>query len=355
MKNRLIKVFISLVLAFVFFGAKNVGASAIVIEKEPVPTSIDYGEPLFESKLIGGKANVEGAFSWANGEQLLEVGEHSVEVIFSADEVSYSPVSFFVNITVNKRRVYIKFEDEIHKQYDDTRDIDLPNYIVGGIRKGDNVYVNGKLKGTLESGLVASNTNVFLSGIELVGEKKDNYYLDLSGFSAKVYPKYIEKLIGDKNRVQLDKNMYVPVNTSIFIEEVGKETLKKDNYKIINSYDIYLASEGKRIDVDKTITVKVKISEGNFDYERLHVYNYYNNSYEEILDYKYEGGYLTYTSSSLGQLVFAQKELNFWWVYLLCSLLVVSLFSFLIILILKNRKKINKYKSLKRRKDHGNY
>lgn len=338
---------------FAFFCAKNIGAIDVTIEQVPVAEDIDYGEPLFESALSGGVSNVEGVFRWNKGEQLLEVGEHDVEVVFEPNDKLYSSVNFFVKVNVNKRRVYLKFESDIYKQYDDTRDIKLPNYIVGGIRKGDGVYISGELKGTLESGLVSTSTKVILSGIELIGNKKENYYLDLEGFSAKVYPKYIEKFIGDKNRIQLDKNAYVPINTAIYVEEIEEESLTKEGYTILNSYDVYIASDNDRIDMNKPVKVKIKIDENNFNYERLHVYNYYNNSYEEIVDYKYEDGYFVYSASSLGQVVFAQKELNFWWAYLLGSLFTVSALLFVILALLKNRKKINKYKSLKRRKDYG--
>lgn len=355
LKKRVIVTCIYFMFAFILFGAKNVDASDVYIKEAPVATEIDYGEPLFESILKGGSANVDGVFKWVNNELVLEAGEHEAEVIFEPYEPFFPTVSFFVRIKVNQRRVYLKFEREIYKQYDESRDIKLPNYIVGGIRKGDGVYVDGELKGVLESGLVSASTRVFLSDIELVGDKKENYYLDLDGFSATVYPRFIEKFVGDKNRVQLDKNVYVPINTAIFVNEVLDEKIEKDGYKILNSYDVYLASDGNRVDMSNPVKVKVKLDESNLKYKKLKVYNYYNNSFEEIVDYKYEDGYLTYSASSLGQLVFAQKKVNLWWVYLLCSLLVAFLIAFVTIYALKNRKKINKYKSLKRRKDHGDY
>ena len=85
--------------------------------------------------------------------------------------------------------------------------------------------------------------------------------------------------------------------------------------------------------------------------KRLKVYNYYNGVYEE-LNYRYDNGYIEYSASALGMLVFAQKDLSFLWVYILVFGVMFSFGCTYVVKKFKNREKINKYKSLKRRKDN---
>ena len=354
MKKRYFFAIVIYIFVFLFFGCKkNVFATDIFIESLPTCEDIEYGEPLFESAILGGLTNVDGVFKWKDPELILDVGVHSVEVIFDPDEETHPELTVKVNINVNKKRVYIKFEDDIYKQYDDSREIVLPNYIVLGISSHDDVYVSGKLKGILESGLVSDSTNVMLEGIELKGERKDNYYLDLSGFKARVYPRKIEKLFGDKNKIEFSSNIYVPIDSMINVEKLDDINLVKDGYEIKEIYDIYLISNLNRVDVNGKVKVKAKVDEKSFLYKRLEIFNYYNGEYQKIVDYKYEDGYFIYEASGLGQLIFTQRKLNYTWVYYLILLLVLSCISFVVIKLVKKRKRINKYKSLKRRKDNG--
>ena len=333
---------------------KNVLASDIFIESLPMCEDIEYGEPLFESNIIGGSANVDGVFKFKDSELMLDAGNHSVEVIFISNEEPQKELIINVNITVHKKRVYIKFLEALYKQYDDSREILLPSYIVSGIRSNENVYVSGRLKGILDSAFVTNNANVILDGIELKGERKDNYYLDLDGFKASVYPREIENLFNDKNRIEFSSNIYVPINSVINVRKLDDISLVNEGYQIKDIYDVYLTSDSSRVDVNGRVKIKIKIDEEVFSYARLEVFNYYNNKYEKISDYEYKDGYFIYEVSSLGQLVFAQRQINYNWIYYLLAYLLLSFMIYFVLKLVKNRKKINKYKSLKRRKKYGN-
>ncbi len=340
-------------MAFLFFFCVNkVDAAEIMIEQYPTASDIVYGEPLFQSRLVGGKANVEGVFAWKDEREILEIGEYTKMVVFQPFSDLYKNKEFSVNIKVNKRRVYIKFEEEIYKQYDGTTNISLPNYVVGGVID-NGVYVRGELQASLESSLVGESL-VNLSGVELVGEKSFNYYLDLSGFSATIYRTSVEKFGDIKDKIEFSSNTYIANDALIYVEKLQNHLLDKEGYEIVNVYDIYLKSGGDRIDVANRVNVKIKIDEGNFNYEKLEVYSYYKGSYEK-LDYKYEDGYIFYTSHSLGNLVFAQKLENYWWIYACITLVIFSCVSLLVIKSFKGKEKINRYKSLKRSRDYENY
>ena len=349
-KNALITI---ICMAFLFFfGASNVKALETVIEEYPIASDIVYGEPLFQSRLNGGKANVDGIFSWKNDKEILEIGTYEKTVVFSPFNQAYEEKEFLVSVVVNKRRVYIKFEDDIYKQYDGSNNISLPNYVIGGvIDKG--VFVRGELTGKLESSLVGESL-ISLEGIELVGEKSFNYYLDLNNFKATIYRTSVEKFGDIKDKIEFSENTYVASDALIYVEELEGSLFDKKGYKVLNAYDIYLKSGGDRIDISKKVNVKINIAQENFNYEKLEIYNYYNGAYKKI-DYKYEDGYIMYTADSLGNLVFTQKIENYWWVYLSISLFIFGCFTFFVIKSFKGKEKINRYKSLKRSKDYENY
>jgi len=239
LKNKYIIIFITCLAIFFFFGAFKINAQEVVIIEKPIASDLIYGEPLFESVLSGGESSVEGVFSWKNERNTFSVGKHSETVIFTPNDSNYGSVEIEVDFIVNKRRVYIKFENEVRKLYDGNNSIILPNYIVGGI-VDKTVYLKGTLSGSLNSVLIGEN-ELILEGVELEGENKENYFLDLNGFTGSVYPKWVEKQIGVKNRVDLEDN-YVPFDSDVYVDKVENSSIKKKNYKIKEVYNVYLKS-----------------------------------------------------------------------------------------------------------------
>ena len=339
------------VLMFFFFcnDEKAKGMYDPIIIENPTASEITYGEPLFESILTGGKANVEGVFSWKNNKETFPAGEYRRTVIFSPFDNEYNDLEVKVLVKVNKKRVYLKFEEEFHKQYDGTGNLDLPNYEVKGIIDSG-VYVKGDLSAKLDGILIGRN-NVILSGIELAGDRTSNYYLDLEGVTCDVHPNYIEKFGDVKHRVDFSSDIYVPFDTLIYVNQADTNKIKIDGYSIKRAYDIYLESDNKRVAVHDPVIVKIKVDDSAFKFNRLSVYNVNNGAYE-LVDYEYEDGYILYKTSSLGLLVFAQKELDFTWLYIVTSLLLVITVFVVLFRYYKGKEKINKYKSLKRSKDY---
>lgn len=351
-KKRFLFSFIIFVAVFFFYNGLKVSALGVAIEELPVAEDISYGEPLFESTLIGGKANVDGTFSWKNGRVTFNVGEYTQIAVFTPSNNVYSSKEFELKVKVNPRRVFLNFERELYKQYDGLASLSLPNYVVGGIIDSS-VYVKGNLSGAIESVLVG-NSKVILSGIELVGHKSEQYYLDLEGFEATIHPRIVAKFGPIKNRIDLIGNVYVPIDSLMYTDELKNANIYKEGYEVKAVYDVYIKSGNDRVRVDTDVKVRILIDEGNFDYKRLKLYNYFNGEYEE-LSYTYSDGYIEYRSDGLGVLVFAQKELNFWWLYVLIVSLILTFDVVVIAKRVHSREKINKYKSLKRSKDDGNY
>jgi len=351
-KKKIYFIFIAFLFFFFFYNVNEVSASDVFIIEYPVASDISYGKPLFESTLTGGKASVEGVFSFKNNTDTFQVGTHSVGVVFTPNDDTYNKVEINIDVEVTKRRVHVKFEQDLSKQYDGSKLLKLPEYLVLGILDSDDVYVRGNLEAELDNVLIGYN-NVLLSGLELVGEKKDNYYLDLEGHIACVHPKFVEKFGNIKHKIEFGEDIYVPLNSVMFVEKI-ESNLNKKKFDIKHVYDIYLKSDDNVIVVDKEVKIKIKIDKSDLNYNRMHVYNYYDGKYEE-LDYVYKDGYIEYKASCLGDLVIAQKKLSFWWIYMLGSIVVLLVLVFVIVKLPKKHEKFNKYKSLKRSKEYGDY
>lgn len=351
---RRMRFFLIIFSAILFFVCKDIKVKAVEynVSEIPVASDITYGEPLFRSQLVGGESEVSGVFSWKEINKMLPAGLNKEKIVFIPNDSSFPVKEFEVDINVNLRRVYLDFERELKKQYDSYSSLKLPEYTIRGILD-KTVYLRGDLKATLESVFVGDNVKVFLSGVELVGEKVENYYLDLEGYTAKIYPKFIEMFGNVKNRIDFMGDDCVPVNSIIHIEKSSDKVLKR-GYNVKNAYDVSVDSNGTKYDVNGKIKVKVKIDASNFNYKRLEIYNYYNEQYEE-LDYVYKDGYLIYECEGLGALLFLQKKLVYepWFVMIIVVISICLLSVFIRIAICKfNRKgKIDKYKSLRRSKN----
>lgn len=73
------------------------------IIKKPESINITYGHNLKESRLVSGKANISGTFSWKDGNKFLNAGLHDEEVIFTpSDTKNYEQIVLRVRVQVDK-------------------------------------------------------------------------------------------------------------------------------------------------------------------------------------------------------------------------------------------------------------
>lgn len=351
---RKIRFFLMIIGVVLFFVCNNTNVNAIEynVSELPVASDITYGEPLFQSELVGGSSEVSGFFSWKEIDKRLSAGLSREKIIFTPNDSSFPVKEFEIDINVNQRRVYLQFERDLEKQYDSYNSLKLPAYIICGILD-NSVYLKGILKATLESVFIGDSVKVSFSGVELVGEKVENYYLDLEGYSAKVYPKFIEMFGNIKNRIDFIGNDYVPVNSVIHIEKSDR-VISRRGYDVKSVYDISVVSNNDICDVSDKIKVKIKIDEKDFEYRRLELYNYYDSEYQK-LDYVYKDGYLIYECEGLGELLFLQRKLVYepWFAMILVVISICLLVGVYMIFIynLNKKEKICKYSSIRRSKD----
>lgn len=352
-KRRLFLYLIGVLGAFFLFCGERAYAKQTVINEYPEAGDIIYGQPLFMSKLNGGSVNVDGTFLWKENNLVLDAGVHEQIVVFVPNDSAYSREEISVEVNVSKRRVYLEFSEKLQKQYDSSDRLIAPSYVVRGIVDKE-VYVSGNISLKLASVFVGENIDVTISGLELKGDVKDNYYLDLSGFKASVHPKFKEFFGETKDRVDFSFETLIPVNSVLKIEKNLNENLDLKNHKIISAYEVSVVSNNSVVDIEKIVHVKIKVNEENLNVKRLKIYNYYDNEYKEI-DYSYADGYLSYSCVGLGTLVIAQKDFNYIWLYIICGIILMGLSVYVGVRIAVNRRKINRYRSLKRSKDYGNY
>ncbi len=340
-----------LVTLFLFSNNLANGLEATSVLEKPIAEEIPYGSPLFESELSGGMASVEGTFYWKEDTKVLGVGDHEEQVIFEPFDNNYEKVELSVNITIIPKKVYVRFEDEIRKQYDGNNLLELPSYVVVGIVDED-VYVKGKLKGVFSSIIVGENIGVELSGLSLEGKNSNNYYLGLDGYTGSIHPRIIEKMGEIKNKIELDDNTYVPINSTIFVDKGDSSKYGLDNYVVWSAWDVYLKSGNERVEVDGKVSAKIFIGEEKIKNRRVQVYSVYDGVYEK-LEYEYLDGYLQYSSNGLGVLLVVEEQVDYWWLLIVGVILLSGLILFWIVKKGHKKEKINKYKSLKRRKDYG--
>lgn len=342
------RMFLIAIFVFVcFFCGSKVDALETIIIEEPSASEIVYGEPLYNARLSGGSANVDGKFTFEDVLAVVDAGNHSVNVVFTPSDSSYAPVTFPINIKINKRKVDVVFEREIFKLYDGTNNIKLPSYVIVGIIDED-VYVSGNLEGVLDSILVGENIGVELQGLQLEGEKKENYSLELDGFKATIYPKYLEKFSDSHNRVEFSGDC-VPVNSLLYIDKI--DDLNIDGYKVLDAYNIYVKSYNQIVEVRGLIKTKLVVE--NFDAKKVKVLSCDNYLKCREIDYKYNDGYLSYSDNGINKIVLAEKIYNYDYIWLiLASVVGVSFVIYVIVYKVKHKSKIKKYRSPRRRDEY---
>lgn len=344
----------SSILLFLIIFSVNIHAEETIIYELPTAKEITYGDSLFKAELVGGSANTKGTFLWKNESEILESGIHERTVVFTPSNSNYDTKEFNLQFKVNKKKITLSFERKLQKQYDGTNTLELPNYLIKGIIDKD-TYISGIASATVENILVGENIPLTITGLSIIGDHKDNYYLDIDNFTADICPKYIEKA-GQEKIIFDDNKTFMPTNSTLVIKE-QQSNISKKGYSLKAYYDIHLENNHQIIDENPgKVTLKLKINNSLLKSRRIHLFNYANGQYEEL---KYEisdDGYISYDANFLGSLVIMKKNYNFTWLYVIISLTFTTLLIVLLTELLKNKKtnKIKKYKSLKRRKEDGN-
>lgn len=280
-----------------------------------------YGNTLGNATIYGNSNGVEGVFTFADKDRILStVGEIELEVLFIPKD-SNSIVKINYLGIVEKRKISVVFDSPIYKQYDGNTSIDLPRHSYKGILHNE-VTVEGVLLATLSASYVSEGIPVILSGIEIVGEKKDYYYLDLLGHYARISPSKLEKEGSLATTIYLDKNVYVDVGYILRVNSKEESKRINDTYTSFKTYTYNVYSHNNTLlTVAGTLDIYTKVEKGLLDKERLALFELTKDGEYKQLDYSINGEYLNVKIAGGSAIVFATRNIEYHFIVLFSFLL----------------------------------
>ena len=334
-KNKLKFLLIMIFFSFLFvFNCAKVRANDSQITVESIEGLV-YGNKLKDAVIYGNSNGIIGEFSFYNNEMILDdVGEITLEVVFVPQDSSEVTKINYVG-TVEKRKISVVFETPIYKQYDSTDNISLPNHQYVGIVDNE-VSVQGNLTGKLSATYVSEGIDVILSGVEIVGEKSNCYYLDLLEHSARIYPLVLEKSGVHETKIILDKDVYVDVGYSLKVEETEVSDKVDGKYTGFKKYSYLVYSHNNvLLDVEGNFDVRMKVDEETQNKRRMFLFELTKAGEYKQLDYSIDGDEICFSISSNSSVVFVTRDVEYHFIILFSAVLIFYLL-FVIVYGLKN-------------------
>lgn len=130
------------------------------------------------------QTKVAGTIKWVDSNVILDVGKHLVEWIFIPSDNNYATVSGFEEVDVAKKvvKATLGIEGNPTKEYDGTTSLPAQAKIVvsnvEGILENDKVQVGGQIVADYKSAN-AGEKEINISGVTLIGDKVNNYQLEV--------------------------------------------------------------------------------------------------------------------------------------------------------------------------------
>lgn len=326
----------SFVLFFMFFNNK-VNALDYDVNINSIEGLV-YGNKLNSAK-INGESTIDGHFSFYDGNILLNnVGNISVEVVFIPSDLdNYEVKRVNVNSFIEKRKIEVVFSGFIYKQYDGSDKINLPEYRYDGIID-EEVSVIGDLVATLEGIYVGEDIPVILSGVEIIGEKKEFYQLELSGHRGNVYPLMLEKEGYNATQITLDKNVYVDTRYSLIINVNENVNTINDKYSTFKEIEYLVYNHNNiKLDIQGNFKVSMNASDEDVNRNRFTLFELTKEGEYKKIEYVYNNGKLEFNIASTSRIVFATRDIEYNLIYLFNAVLLFCL-CFVIVSRIKNSK-----------------
>ena len=280
-----------------------------------------YGNTLKDATIYGNNSEIEGVFAFAEENRVLDkTGEIELEIIFiPQDSVNVVKINYLG--IVEKRKISVVFESPIYKQYDGNTSINLPKHSYKGILHNE-VGVIGELVGTLSASYVSEGIPVVLSGIEIVGEKKDCYYLDLLEHQARISPSKLEKEGNLATVINLDKDVYVDVGYVLKVNSIDESSKINNKYTSFKKYTYKVYNHNNsELNVAGMFDVYTKVEKGLLDKERLEIFELTKDGQYKKIEYVVNGEYLHVKISGGSSIVFATRNVEYHFIILFSGLL----------------------------------
>lgn len=338
-KNRIgLWLFISIGMLFCFFSSAKVNAQDYNIEVESVENLI-YGNRLEEAQIIA-HSDIEGSFVFSDPSIVLDnVGNIELSIQFRAKNIEYTENITFLSV-VSPRKISVVFERPIYKQYNGDTSIQLPTHEYAGIIN-DEVSVEGVLNGELLGSYVGEGIGVVLSGIEVIGEKKDCYYIDLTEHSARIYPSVLEKDGENHTKIFLENDMYVDIGYSLKVVETEIKAPVGDKYTSFVKYEYLVYNHNNSIlEFTDKYKISMKVNDEILKNERLGVFELDKNGEYSELEYQIADGVISFEINRESSIVFATRNIEYNLILIFSAFLLV-IFTFIGVYRIINVKRKN--------------
>lgn len=321
-KGLKIFVFIFMGLLISFVDNSKVSALDYSLSVDSVENLV-YGNEYGEGT-INGTTDIQGEFSFEHeDDKINDVGQTSVDIIFTPQDTRYPIKKLTINAVIEQRKISVVFDSLLHKQYDGTTNLQLPEYRYDGILN-DEVSIVGDLKATLESGYVGETVLVDFSGIEIQGTKKDFYYLDLENHTARIYPSTLQNYGHNATTIMLDDDVFVDIGYSLKVDKKDVNENIENLYTSFAKYD-YVVYNHKGIveNVDGQYKVTMNLSNDIMNMKRLELFELTNSGEYKELNYTYKDGKISFSIDSHSSFVLATRDIEYKFIWLFSSILFI--------------------------------
>jgi hypothetical protein len=285
-----------------------------------------------------GNSSISGDFSYENEDFVLEsVGNITLKVIFTPDdEENYSKKEINVETIVEKRKISVVFDRLLYKQYDGTKNIELPSFTYSGILNNE-VTISGTLVAELDGAYVSNEIGVTLKGITVIGEKKDFYYIESNEHTARIFPSSLEKQGENKTIIFLSEGIYIDINSSLKVISQDNNSKIDKNYTALKEYKYEIYSDEKVNDINSNIEVIMNVSDSLMKTRRLAIYELTQDGVYKELEYNYSNGVMKFSINNNSKIVFATRNIEYGLIFIFSGVLLFY-FIFMIIYRCKNSK-----------------
>jgi hypothetical protein len=343
-KNKLkFLIFVVSFLALFLIDNKQIKAIDYNVSVESV-SNLVYGNKLKDGTITG-ESEIEGEFSFYDSDLVLDnVGTKSIDIIFTPQDLNnYSSKRITVDVEVSRKKISVVFSTPIYKQYDGNSSISLPEYSYVGIIDNE-IEVVGTLTATLAATYVSEDIPLVLSGVTLVGDKANCYYIDLEEHTARIYPSRLEKGGENATYIDLDKDVYVDISYSLKVEKINEAVSVNKKYTSFLRYNYEVYSHNNvKLSVDSKFKIMMKIDKEVMEKERLKVFELTSSGEYKELEYFYQEGVIYFSIDSDSSLVLTTRDIEYELIVLFSGVLLFSLV-FIVIYRFKNSR-IKEYKS----------
>ena len=317
----------------------------IVVKTENYEKIYGQMDPVFTYTIVEGQLiNNDILYGNISREQGEDVGVY--KMISNLSNVNYNITIEEAYLVIEKKDVYM-LASVYDKIYDGTDTATIKAPVVSGlVDKNVSLYYDKNNCARFSTSEVGDNLPVTFYDITLVGDKAHNYNLilptDVTGSIT------YNKLASEEETVVIEALdsacLYNGTNLSFINFDIAREDMGLNKYQVITGFSIWLEKDGERVDLDSTIQLTIKLTDGFADRNNIYVYHKNTNGEYVLVNCQNENGEIVINIDELGEFVIMTD--NDAWIdvvsYVCIGVLGLFVICYIIYLI-RNKKKLKKY------------